>query len=84
MSDERPIALKKRRYSLDDGGIVRRCIIHYHRNTTDVEVRPLTLNSFATIGITVAVRQRQDSASYRLAIRVASAITFFGLLSNVE
>jgi hypothetical protein len=65
MSDEQPVALKKRKTTQPADGVLR-CIVHYERNKSDVEIRPLTSHTFEVIKNSAAVRQTADSDVHRL------------------
>jgi hypothetical protein len=65
MSDEQPIALKKRK-TTPTSSTVLTCIIHFTRNTKETDVKPLTSHSFQVIRQAAGVRQSVDNSSQRL------------------
>ena len=67
MSNEQPVALKRRRLSAPEpvtSGKI--CIVHYPKFSGDTQVRSLTEHSFRTIRNSVMIRQQHTSTSVRL------------------
>jgi hypothetical protein len=65
MTDEQPVALKKRK-TTPSSDCVLTCVIHYESNKQEKEVKPLTLVSFQTIKKSASVRQSAETENQRL------------------
>ena len=65
MSDEQPVALKKRKILSPVVGQVS-CIIHYERHNKLEDVTPLTAQSFDTIRRSASIRQSAATEAHRL------------------
>ena len=65
MSDEQPVALKKRKILPPVVGQVS-CIIHYERHNKLEDVTPLTAQSFDTIKRSASIRQSAATEAHRL------------------
>jgi len=65
MSDEQPVALKKRKTAKATVGQLT-CIIHYEKNKNVGEIKSLTQQSFQTIQNSAQIRQSIDVSCHRL------------------
>jgi hypothetical protein len=65
MSDEQPVALKKRKITKATVGQLT-CIIHYEKNKNVGEIKSLTQQSFQTIQKSAQIRQSIDVSCHRL------------------
>ena len=67
MTDEHPVAIKKRKtVAVSNRPNTLTCVIHYERNKTDLELKPLTEHAFNIIRKAAVVRQSSDNGTHRL------------------
>ena len=65
MADEQPVTIKKREVT-DSHRKSAVCVVHYSKDTTDRQIRPLSECSFRTIQNCKLVRQQQENEALRL------------------